>query len=170
MPFHRRVKSLVLALGRNLLARLLRIVPARAGHLSVKRGQLIAVIVFAVAYLADSANRNARIEGAHLSGAAAVAVARVNSPEDGFLVVHAANSARNTIDPPALAYLPVRSGVSTDLKLELRRTAPGLTPLYVVLHSDTGRKGVFEYGPKNLGTDAPRAAAGDLVWAKVLTH
>ena len=57
-----------------------------------------------------------------------------------------------------------------DLKLELRRTAPGLTPLYVVLHSDTGRKGVFDYGPKNLGTDAPRAAAGDLVWAKVLTH
>lgn len=80
MPFHRRVESLVLALGRNLLARLLRIVPARAGHLSVKRGQLIAVIVFDVAYLADSANRNARIEGAHLSGAAAVAVARVNSP------------------------------------------------------------------------------------------
>lgn len=169
MPFHRRLESLVVALGRNLLGRLLHIVPARAGHLSVKRGPLIAVLVFAFAYLADSANRHARIEGAHLSGAA-VAVARVSAPEDGFLVVHAGNSARNTIDPPALAYLPVPSGVSTDLKLELRRTASGLTPLFVVLHSDTGRKGVFEYGPKNLGTDAPRAAAGDLVWAKVLTQ
>ena len=166
MPVERRFELLQSAHWQSLLGGMSHAFPVPSANLSSNTGLFVAVLVFAVAYVADSDNRNAGIEGARLHGAT-VAVGRVSAPEDGFLVVHAGNAARNSIDPAALAYLPVSAGVSTDVRLELRQTTPRVEPLFVVLHSDTGQKGVFDYGANDFGTDAPRAAAGDLVFAKV---
>lgn len=166
MPVERRFELPQSAHWRGLLGRLSHTFPVPSATLSNNSGLLVAALVFAVAYVADSHSRNAGIDGARLSGAI-VAVGRVTAPEAGFLVVHSGNAARNSIDPAALAYVPVRAGVSTDITVELRRTTPRRDPLFVVLHSDTGEKGVFEYSANNFGTDPPRAAAGDLVWAKV---
>lgn len=144
------------------------VVSARA-DLSTNAGLLVAVMVFVVAYVADGANRNAGIDGARLNGSA-VTVARVNAPDDGFIVIHSGGAERNSIDPKGLAYVPVRAGLSTDLTLELHRSVSPEAKLFVVLHSDTGQKGVFEYGASKLDVDGPRAAGGELVWASVSTR
>ncbi len=77
---------------------------------------------------------------------------RVQSPGDGWIVIHAASGA-NGEPGDVLGSAPVKAGVSTDVLVKVSSVAPELVAM---LHVDKGALGVFEFP----GVDEPLLVDG----------
>jgi hypothetical protein len=91
-------------------------------------------------------------------------VKSVNSPEDGFLVVHVMTDGKPV---KVIGHAEVKKGENTGIPIILDTTPKAGDELGLMLHSDTGAKGKYEFGIDGSSEDAPMTADGEVVISKV---
>lgn len=87
-----------------------------------------------------------------------VTVAQVNSPAEGFIVIHADNEGSFG---QVIGFAPVYAGANYNVVVDIDTTLATST-LYAMLHEDTGEVGVYEFGQVE-GADGPVAVDGTVV-------
>ena len=91
-----------------------------------------------------------------------VTIAEVETPRDGFLVIHASKDGK-PVAPQHVGYAPVKAGVDQSVKVKLDETPKPGTTYIAMLHDDTGVKGKLEFGPGHTDVDKPMMRDGKVV-------
>lgn len=97
-------------------------------------------------------------QSANLNGA--VTVPMVNMSGNGFVVIHESNAAGKPIAPSSVGFTRVTAGEHHDVTVVLNRPAEPGEKLYAMLHHDTGKAGVYEFGPGSTNVDTPVVVNG----------
>lgn len=96
------------------------------------------------------------VSGQTLSSPREVVVAAIDSPTDGWIVIHEQTASGSF--GATLGFAPVDAGHNSDVAVTLDRDALDGETLYAMLHGDGGEIGVFEFpGPDVPITDATGA-------------
>lgn len=88
-----------------------------------------------------------------------VTIAQVNSPDRGFLVVHADNGEGSFGE--VIGQTPVYPGANYNVVVDID-TSRATSTLYAMLHEDTGEVGTYEFGMVE-GADGPVSVDGEIV-------
>lgn len=86
----------------------------------------------------------------------------------GFVVVHEMDAEGKPVAPGNIGYRAVRAGDSNNVVVRLTKRVPKGAKLMVMLHDDTGKKGVYEFAPGATAEDKPTIVNGAAV-TKVFT-
>ena len=90
-----------------------------------------------------------------------VLIAKANLPADGLVIVRAVRG--GSIQPASLGLARVGPGETTNLVVRLKSPAKAGDELIVMLHADTGRKGVYDGDPTVLSVDISKAVVSKAV-------
>lgn len=96
-----------------------------------------------------------------------VAIDEVTSPGPGFVVVHATDADGKALLPASIGATPVPGGVSRHVAVTLSEPVRAGDRLVVMLHTDSGAPGAYEFGPASIAEDKPVMHQGRPVAATV---
>ena len=74
-----------------------------------------------------------------------VTVADVNLPKNGFLVIHPSDAKGNLIEKD-IGHIALNAGDHKTVKVKLTENHKAGDKLWAMLHEDTGKAGVYEFG------------------------
>lgn len=106
--------------------------------------------------MVDVMNQSASAQGV-------VMVPAVNMAENGFLVIHEANAMGKPVAPGSVGFVRLKAGEHTNVSVILDRPVKPGEKLFAMLHHDTGKMGVYEFGPGSTNVDLPVTANGGVV-------
>lgn len=92
-----------------------------------------------------------------------VMVPAVNMSENGFLVIHESNAMGKPVAPGSVGFVRVKAGEHKNVSVILDRPVKPGEKLFAMLHHDTGKMGVYEFGPGSTDVDLPITANGGVV-------
>jgi hypothetical protein len=95
--------------------------------------------------------------------ARAVRIAKVEIEEDGFVVIHETAADGKPVAPGSIGSAPVKKGVNENVAVRLNKPVKRGATLIAMLHRDTGKKGVYEFGPASTEEDKPLVIGGNPV-------
>ena len=84
-----------------------------------------------------------------------VFISKANLPGDGLVIVRSVRG--GSIQPASLGLAAVGPGETTNIVVRLKRPAKAGDELIVMLHADTGRKGIYDGDPTVLSVDISNA-------------
>lgn len=106
--------------------------------------------------MVDVMNQSASAQGV-------VTVPAVNMGEDGFLVIHESNAMGKPVAPGSVGFVRLKAGEHKNVSVILHRPVMPGEKLFAMLHHDTGKMGVYEFGPGSTDVDLPVTANGGVV-------
>jgi len=115
---------------------------------------VVAAALIGLAPLA-SAMGHLPLEAADQPAGTSVTIDVVNMSKSGFVTIHGSNIDGSMIAPAALGHTFVESGKASKLVVELATAIAAGTKLYAMLHEDTGKLGIYEFGVDTTEFDAP---------------
>ncbi|MCW5770856.1 MAG: hypothetical protein KIT16_04410 [Rhodospirillaceae bacterium] len=84
-----------------------------------------------------------------------VTIAHIEMPADGFVVIHETTRDGRPIAPASIGHTAVKKGISDNVVVRLTKRVRRGAKLIAMLHVDTGRMGVYEFGPRRTAQDKP---------------
>lgn len=72
----------------------------------------------------------------------------------GFLVIHAIKNGKPVV-PASIGHARLKKGKNKNVVVKLTAKTKAGDKLLAMLHHDTGKKGVYEFGPGSVKTDKP---------------
>ncbi|WP_157471090.1 DUF7282 domain-containing protein [Gracilimonas tropica] len=97
-----------------------------------------------------------------------VTISSVDSPEDGWVVIHRSNAEGNGPQvPEIIGKAMVESGTNTDVTIQLEEGVANDETLWAMLHEDTGTIGEYEFDGEN-GLDLPVTFDDNIVMASFM--
>ena len=146
---------------------------SRAPHPSDRTAKVVlalAAFSMVLGYLLDLTDSTiASISGVTVRSAN-VSIAKVTSPDDGFLVIHPSDGNDQPINTAALGYVTVKAGDNDDLAIGLSAPLYPRSKVFAVLHADTGARGVYEYGVGSTANDVPLSVNGAVVLMPLIAN
>lgn len=106
--------------------------------------------------MVDVMNQSASAQGV-------VTVPAVNLSENGFLVIHESNAMGKPVAPGSVGFVRLKAGEHKNVSVILQRPVKPGEKLFAMLHHDTGKMGVYEFGPGSTNVDQPVATNGSVV-------
>jgi hypothetical protein len=106
--------------------------------------------------MVDVMNQSASAQGV-------VTVPAVTMAEDGFLVSHESNAMGKPVAPGSVGFVRLKAGDHSNVEVILHRSVKPGEKLFAMLHHDTGKMGVYEFGPGSTNVDMPVTANGKVV-------
>ena len=76
-----------------------------------------------------------------------VTIADANLPKNGFLVIHPSD-AKGNLTEKDIGHTALKAGEHKHVKVLLRGTPKAGEKLFAMLHEDTGKPGVYQFGGK----------------------
>lgn len=98
------------------------------------------------------------------SDGTSVVVSQVIAPEDGYIAIHASDTAGNIILGQILGYVSTPAGTYVNVPVPLDLPVADGSVLYAVLHVDRAQDGIFDFP----GEDEPLVVDGITVWDSFL--
>ncbi len=95
--------------------------------------------------------------------ARAIRIAKVEIEEDGFVVIHETGDDGKPVAPGSIGSAPVKKGVNENIAVRLSKPVKRGSTLIAMLHRDTGKKGVYEFGAASIDEDKPLVIGGNPV-------
>lgn len=89
-----------------------------------------------------------------------VTIAHIEMPNDGFVVIHETTRDGKPIAPASIGHTAVKKGASNNVVVRLTKRVRRGAKLIAMLHDDTGRMGVYEFGPRRTAQDKPMMLNG----------
>ncbi|WP_018405217.1 YncE family protein [Marinobacter gelidimuriae] len=89
-----------------------------------------------------------------------VKIPTVTMGENGFVVIHESNAAGKPVVPNSVGFTRITKGRHSDVIVILNRPLQPGEKLFAMLHRDTGKAGVYEFGPGSVDVDQPIAVDG----------
>ncbi len=106
--------------------------------------------------MVDVMNQSASAQGV-------VTIPAVTMGENGFVVIHESNAMGKPIAPASVGFVRLTAGEHKNVSVILDRPVKPGEKLYAMLHHDTGKMGVYEFGPGSTDVDLPVTANGSVV-------
>jgi hypothetical protein len=128
--------------------------------------------VYALAWLAGCASAEQRPAAPMLSAlpqpaGAVVAIDEAFMPEPGFVVVHATDAEGRALVPASIGAAPLAAGWSRNIAVALSAPVQPGDRVIAMLHLDSNRPGVYEFGPASIAHDKPVMHDGRPVTATI---
>ncbi|HDZ38636.1 MAG TPA: hypothetical protein ENH62_10175 [Marinobacter sp.] len=92
-----------------------------------------------------------------------VTISSVKANASGFVVIHDSNTEGKPVVPSSIGHTMINAGHNSDVKVTLDHTVKVGEKLFVMLHEDTGKKGIYEFGPGSVNVDKPVVDEGHVV-------
>lgn len=95
-----------------------------------------------------------------------VVIDDVDMPAGGFVAIHAAKADGTPAVPASIGHAAVAAGASTGVRIALSAPVSAGDTLFAMLHTDSGKKRVYEFAPGSVSEDKPVVADGKPVLAR----
>ena len=138
----------------------------RAPFLALIFVGLLFLSLLGASYLYNSRTPHIAAREQYLTGTRLV-VNEVTAVHDGFVVAHPIDEKGNPVLGKSLGYTSVKKGMTTDVAIDVGEILMSGTRLVVVLHSDTGTIGKYEYAATPTDKDRPVMRSGKPVAALI---
>lgn len=89
-----------------------------------------------------------------------VVIKNATMPEDGFLVIHAADDQGKLKAPESIGHTQIDKGDNKEIEVKLSQSVESGDKLFAMLHNDTGEKGKFEFAESGGKTDGATMSDG----------
>ncbi len=100
------------------------------------------------------------LEVSDQSSQTSVTIASVDMDNNGFVTIHGSNAKGEMIAPASLGHTYVKAGKHKNVVVNLATAVSSGTVLYAMLHDDTGKKKVYEFGVDSTKFDPPHMHDG----------
>ena len=101
----------------------------------------------------------AMVEAMDQAATDSITVASVTMDADGFVVVHASNADGSIIAPDSIGHVAVAAGTHENVVVPLTQGVAAGDVVHVMLHTDSGEIGVYEFMTGMTEVDVPVAGA-----------
>ena len=103
------------------------------------------------------------IETAPQPAGDSVTIPKVTIAHNGWLVIHDSDANGNIMAPESIGHVYLKRGTHENVTVKLDHPVTAGTKLYAMLHHDTGKKEVYEYGKDSTRHDKPIKVKGKVV-------
>jgi hypothetical protein len=99
-----------------------------------------------------------------------VTIADASMAGPGFVVIHATDAEGKPLVPVSIGATPIPGGDSRNVAVTLTEPVQPGDRLIAMLYTDSGRNGVYEFGPSSIAEDKPVMHQGRPVTAVIVVQ